>query len=62
MQGIEHMTRRPIETSLGDGVDRTQGSCVANALYAFGSIKINNACSTQCRVVNMQSDDSVRHH
>jgi hypothetical protein len=31
--------------------------CVANLLYKFELITINNVYSTQCRVVNIQSDD-----
>ena len=48
--------KRLIETSLGDGVICTQGSCVANSLYRFELIVINRVYSAQCRAVNIQSE------
>ena len=57
MQAIKHTTRRLIETSLSYGVNCTHNSCVANLFYTFELMIINNAYSTQCRVLIIQSDD-----
>ena len=46
MQGIQDMIRRLIESSLGDGVSCTHGSCVANLLYKLVLTIINNVYST----------------
>ena len=57
MQGSKHTNRIDfIETSLSDGVNCTQSSCVANVLYKFELIILNSVYSTQCRVVNIQPE------
>ena len=43
-------------TSLSDGVNCTHSSCVANLLYTLELVIINSVSSTQCRVVNIQSE------
>ena len=48
--------KRLIETSLSDGVNCTHSGRVANLLYKFELIIINSVYSTQCRVVNIQSE------
>ena len=62
MQGIEHTLERPVETSMSDGVNRTHSSCVANLLDTFELIISNNVYPTQCRVLNIQSDERLMHH
>ena len=62
MQGIERTIRRPIDASLSDGVNCTHNSCVATLLDKFELIIGNNVYSTQCRVLNVQSDDRLMHH
>ena len=57
MQGFERALRRPIETSPTDGVNCTHSSYVANRLYAFELIIINNAYFTQCRLSNIPQGD-----
>ena len=59
MQGIKHTIGRPIEASLSDGVNCTYSSYVANVLYKFELITINSVYSTQCRVVNIQSEQLI---
>ena len=56
MQGIEDSIRRPIETSLSDGVNCTHSSYVANLLYKFELIVSNSVYSIQCMVFKIQSD------
>ena len=56
MQGIKHTIGRLIEASLSDGVNRTHSSCVATLWYTFELIIVNNEYSTQCRVLNIQSN------
>ena len=53
MQVIEHTIRRLIEASLGDGLNCTHSSGVANLLYAPELIVINHVYSTQCSVLNI---------
>ena len=62
MQGVEHTTRRLIEESLSSVVSCTRSSCVANLLYEFELIILNNAYSAQYRVLHIRSDGRLRHH
>ena len=57
MHGIKHTFIRLIKTSLSDGVSCTHSSCVANLLYTFDLIIINNTYSTKCTVLGIHSDD-----
>ena len=56
MQGIAHTIRRLIETSLSDQITYTRRGCVANVFYKFKLIIIKHVFSTQCMVLNIQSD------
>ena len=53
-RAVNIQSERPNETSLSDGVNCTQSSCVANSSYTFELIIINHVFSAQCRVVHIQ--------
>ena len=60
MRAVDIQSERLIEASLSDGVNCTHSGCGADLLYRSELIVINSVYSTQCGVLNIQSETTDR--